>query len=126
MKEQGPFDRLLQPDVPRDRTPVFIVGAIIVLAIVLLILVLPPVSILNGNGVGPTGPGGVTSRPQTKAPQPPAGWEVLSSLYELNTGDQSEGGALLTVKLDVRPADERNIALYTYEDGQWKRLAPAT
>jgi hypothetical protein len=126
MREQGPFDKLLQPDEPRDRTPIFIVGVIVVLAIVLLILVLPPVSILKGGGGGaPTGPGALTSRPRTKTPEPPAGWEILSRLYELKTGEV-EGGALLTVDLDTRPADERNLALYTYEDGQWRRLAPAT
>jgi hypothetical protein len=127
MREQGPFDKLLQPDVPRDRTAIFIVGVIVVLAVVLLILVLPPVSILKGGGgAAPTGPGALTSRPRSKTPEPPAGWEILSPLYELEATNESEGGALLTVKLDVRPADERNLALYTYEDGQWKRLAPAT
>ena len=63
--------------------------------------------------------------PRPKTPEPPAGWEILSPLYELK-GGESEGGALLTVNLDTRPADDRNMALYTYEDGQWKRLAPAT
>jgi hypothetical protein len=126
MREQGPFDKLLQPDVPRDRTPILIIGVIVVLAIVLLILVLPPVSILKGGGAAPTGPGGFTSRPQAKTPKPPAGWEVLSPLYELKTSGESEGGALLTVNLETRAADEHNLALYTYENGQWKRLAPAT
>jgi hypothetical protein len=126
MKEQGPFDRLLQPDVPRDRTPVVIVGVIIVLAIVLLVLVLPPVSILSGGDGSPIGPAPGASRGESKAPEAPEGWEVLSPLYELEGGGESESGALLTVKLDVRPADERNLALYTYDDGQWKRLAPAT
>jgi hypothetical protein len=126
MREQGPFDKLLQPDEPRDRTPIFIVGVIVVLAIVLLILVLPPVSILKGGGGGaPTGPGALTSHPRTETPEPPAGWEILSRLYELKTGEV-EGGAALTVDLDTRPADDRNLALYTYEDGQWRRLAPAT
>jgi len=126
MREQGPFDKLLQPDVPRDRTPIFIVGVIVVLAIVLLILVLPPVSILKGGGgAGPVGPGGFTSRPRSKTPEPPAGWEVLSRLYELEAG-KSEGSALLTVELDTRPADDHNLALYTYENGEWRRLAPAT
>ena len=127
MREQGPFDKLLQPDEPRDRTPIFIVGVIVVLAIVLLILVLPPVSILKGGGGGaPTGPGALTSRPRSKTPEPPAGWEALSPLYDLTATSESEGGALLTVKLEVHPADERNLALYTYENGEWKRLGPAT
>jgi hypothetical protein len=127
MREQGPFDKLLQPDVPRDRTAIFIVGVIVVLAIVLLILVLPPVSILKGGGgAAPTGPGALTSRPRSKTPEPPAGWEILSPLYELKATSESQGGALLTVKLDVRPADDRNLALFTYEGGQWKRLAQAT
>ena len=126
MKEQGPFDRLLQPDAPRDRTPVVIVGVIIVLAIVLLILVLPPVSILSGGDGSPMGPAPGASSGESEAPEAPEGWEVLSPLYELEGGGESESGALLTVKLDARPADERNLALYTYDDGEWKRLAPAT
>jgi len=126
MKEQGPFDRLLQPDAPRDRTPVVIVGVIIVLAIVLLVLVLPPVSILSGGDGSPMGPAPGDSSGEGEAPDAPAGWEVLSPLYELEGGGESESGALLTVKLDARPADERNLALYTYDDGEWKRLAPAT
>lgn len=126
MKEQGPFDRLLQPDAPRDRTPIVIVGVIIVLAIVLLILVLPPVSILSGGDGSPMGQAPGASRREGKAPEAPAGWEVLSPLYELEGGGETESGALLTVKLDVRPTDDRNLALYTYDDGQWKRLAPAT
>jgi hypothetical protein len=126
MREQGPFDKLLQPEEPRDRTPIFIVGVIVVLAIVLLILVLPPISILKGGGgAGPTGPGSLTSRPRSETPEPPAGWEILSRLYELKASDV-QGGAVLTVDLDTRPADDRNLALYTYEDAQWRRLAPAT
>ena len=125
MREQGPFDKLLQPDAPRDRTPIFVVGVIVVLAVVLLILVLPPVSILNSGGGAPVGSGGPTFRPQGETPEPPAGWEVLSRLYELKAGG-SEGGALLTVDLDTRPADDRNLALFTYKDGQWKRLTSAT
>jgi hypothetical protein len=39
---------------------------------------------------------------------------------------EGDGGALLTVKLEARPADERNLALYTYQDGEWRRLGPAT
>jgi len=126
MREQGPFDRLLQPEERQDRTPIFVIGAIVLLAIVLLILVLPPVSILSDGGDGPKGPGGIASRPRVEAPEPPAGWEVLSPLYELESTGESEGGAVLTVNLEVRPADERNLALFTYDDGQWKRLAPAT
>jgi hypothetical protein len=104
----------------------FIVGVIILLAVVLLILVLPPVSILKGGGGGPAGPIGAASPSRAKAPEPPAGWEVLSQLYELKSTGGAEGGALLTVDLEVRPTDERNLALFSYEDGQWKRLAPAT
>ncbi len=126
MKEQGPFDRLLQPEGRRDRTSLFVIGAIVVLAVVLLILVLPPVSIFEGDGGGPAGPAGIASRQQTGAPDPPAGWEVLSPLYELEAAGDSEGGALLTVNLEVRPTDERNLALYTYDGGRWERLGPAT
>jgi hypothetical protein len=125
VKEQGPFDRLLQPDVPRDRTPVIIVGVIILLAIVLLILVLPPISLLKGSGGGgAAGPGSFASRPQSSTPAPPAGWEIISRLHDLGTG-QPESGGLVTVPLDTRPADDRNLALYTYDNGQWKRLASA-
>jgi hypothetical protein len=126
MKEHGPFDRLLQPEAPRDRTPIVVVGVIIILAVVLLVLVLPPVSILSGGNGSSAGPAPGASRSESKAPQAPEGWEVLSPLYELEGGGETEGGALLTVKLDVQPPDGRNLALYTYDNGQWKRVAPAT
>src|SRR5690606_18408705 len=32
----------------------------------------------------------------------------------------------LTVKLSEPPADPSTLAMYTYRDGQWVRLAPAT
>ena len=126
MRQQGPFDRLLQPDSPRDRTAVFVIGAIVVLGLILIILVLPPISILSGGGGGgPAGPGGITSRVQDKAPKPPEGWEALSSLYEISRPQGVQGQATLKVNLTSRPEDGRNLALYTFEDGRWRRLGPA-
>ena len=71
------------------------------------------------------GSGGFTSQPQSKTPEPPAGWEVVSRSPRCSLRSDPKA-ALLTIPLEVRPADGRNLALYTYEDGQWKRLGPAT
>ena len=51
-EEQGPFDRILQPEPPKegDRAAIVIVAAGIVLGLILLLLVLPPISILDDDG----------------------------------------------------------------------------
>ena len=55
-REEGPFDRLVRSRFERDPAPLIIGGTIIFLAILILILFLPPLSLLGGDGDG--GPGG--------------------------------------------------------------------
>ena len=56
-EKRGPFDRILKATSADesgqpDRTTVVIVGTIVGLALLLLILVLPPISILDSGGGG--------------------------------------------------------------------------
>ena len=54
--KRGPFDPLLteaaRPPAP-DRAAVYVIGTIIGLAILLLVLVLPPISVLSRGGGAP-------------------------------------------------------------------------
>ncbi len=128
MHEQGPFDRILRTSPERDRAPVYVVAAIICLGILLLILVLPPVSILSGDGEGRAGDLGgiVTSAARGNVPQLPEGFEPLSSLYDISAPEDMGGTAIITVNLLAPQTDAHNLALYTFADGRWRRLAGAS
>jgi hypothetical protein len=54
-REEGPFDRVLRTGRERDPAPLIIGGTIIFLAVLILILVLPPLSLLGGGGDGQVG-----------------------------------------------------------------------
>ena len=123
MREQGPFDRLLQTSPRRDRAPIFIMIAIAALAVLLLILVLPPISILSDGESVVVRPGGISSRALGDTPDPPEGFRVLSRLYEISA--PQDGSAVLTVNLEEAAGDGRNLSLFTYRDGNWERLATA-
>ena len=123
-----------EPGAPRPRTfaPVTaegdaallrVVGVIVVLAVVLIMLVLPPVSVLDRDSSSDTG---VSTRARGDFPELPAGLTPLSSLYDLTVAESIVGPATLTVRLDRAPDNERNLALYSFDDGSWQRLASAT
>jgi len=124
MRQQGPFDRLLQTSPRRERAPIFILIAIGVLAVVLLILVLPPISILGDGDSVVVSPGGISSKALGDMPDPPEGYRILSRLYEISAPEG--GSAVLTVNLEEPATNGRNLSLFTYRDGNWERLGPAT
>jgi len=128
MHEQGPFDRILRTSPERDRTPAYVVAVIIGLGLLLLILVLPPVSILSRGGESEEGDLGgiVTSAARGNLPQLPEGFEPLSSLYDLSAPEDMRGTAVITVNLRAPQTDVHNLALYTFVDGRWRRLAGAS
>lgn len=128
MHEQGPFDRILRTSPERDRTAAYVVAVIIGLGLLLLILVLPPVSILSrGEGSEEGGLGGIiTSAARGNLPQLPEGFESLSPLYDISAPEDLRGTAVITVNLHAPQTDERNLALYTFVDGRWQRLAGAS
>jgi len=131
-REEGPFDRLVRSRFERDPAPLIIGGTIIFLAILILILFLPPLSLLGGDGDGgagkPTEVGcGITATRAEEVPELPEGLVHLSPLYELNVPSEAEeqGCRLTTISLDTLTQDPSNLAFYTYRDGTWVRLAAA-
>jgi hypothetical protein len=123
MRQQGPFDRLLETGPRRERAPLFILIAIAALAILLLILVLPPISILNGGDSVVVGPGGISSKALSEEPEPPEGFRLLSRLYEISA--PQGGSAVLTVNLEETVSEDRSLSLFTYTSDGWERLGPA-
>ncbi len=128
MEDKGPFNRILQsePLKDRDRAGVVIVVLGIVLGLVLLILVLPPVSIFSDDDSGETGP--VSGQIVGNMPPPPAGFEAVSPLIELESVEPVGPNVhpRLTVNLSVPVSDNELVVLYTYDGDSWRRLGEAT
>mgnify|MGYP005840430419 CR=1 FL=1 len=120
----GPFDQILQtvPPERHDRSALFIIGAIVVLGVTLLILVLPPVSLLSGGGNEEPAPADriITSRREI-LPEPPGGLEAVSPLYDVAAPPNLEGGFTITIKLTSRMPAGAAASFYTYNGG-WKRI----
>lgn len=96
-----------------------------ILAAVILVLVLPPISILDRGGSGSSSSAdGVVTRARGSLPALPEGLEAASALYDINSSAAAQGPATLTVRLTQQTNDGRNLAFYTYLDGSWERLAP--
>lgn len=138
-EQQGPFDRILRNPPsgdaggppPPDRAAIYIGGTIVGLALLLLVLVLPPISVLNrggdGNafGAGPADADRPTSSVRSGIPRLPAGLVAESNLFDLAAPEDQRGGAGLIVPLKEKQSEARNLSLYTYRDGAWERLADA-
>ncbi|MCH7511062.1 MAG: hypothetical protein IIB19_01725, partial [Chloroflexi bacterium] len=124
---QGPFDRILQPEPPKegDRAAIVIVAAGIVLGLILLLLVLPPISILDDGGEA-TEISAVTSIARDELPPPPTGFEAVSALYDLSSTEPLRQPARLGVLLSTSLAEGTPLVLFTYRDGAWQRLGTAT
>ncbi len=137
-QQRGPFDRILktsgdgpEPQGP-DRAAVYVAGTIVGLAILLLVLLLPPISILSRGGGEPgipSGPGDAdtyTSTVRSGMPKLPAGLVAASALFDLAAPEDQRGAAKITVPLKEKQTEQRSLALYTYIDGKWQRLSDAT
>jgi len=132
-REEGPFDRVLRTGRERDPAPLIIGGTIIFLAVLILILVLPPLSLLGGGDDGEVGQPqevgcGITARVREDLPNLPEGLVSLSALYEMNVPPEAkeQGCLVTTISLTKATQDSANLGFYTYEDGNWRRLAAAT
>lgn len=139
-EQRGPFDRILKSTTTppsgdpesRDRSAIYIGGAIIGLAILLLILVLPPISILSGDGDGaaiPSGPGdadSLTAERRSGVPKLPAGLEAVSGLHDMSAPEDQRGASAITISLDESQTEARDLALYSYIDNKWQRLSDVT
>ena len=139
-ERRGPFDRILNQepqaapeDVRPDRAGVYIIGTIIGLALLLLILVLPPISILSRGGGSdssvPSAPADAstyTATVRSGMPKLPAGLTAASSLFDLAAPADQRGASRITLPLKDKQADAHNLAMYSYVDGSWQRLAEVT
>ena len=132
-REEGPFDRVLRTGRERDPAPLIIGGTIIFLAVLILILVLPPLSLLGDGDDGEVGQAqevgcGITARVRKDLPSLPEGLVPLSALYEMSVPPEAkeQGCLVTTISLSAPTQDSANLGFYTYEDGNWRRLAAAT
>ncbi len=110
-------------DFDIDRGLLRVIGVIVLLAIVIAVLVLPPVSLLDrGDGTSSS----IVTRARESIPELPDGIVALSALYDIEVPVSLAGAATLTVKLSEQIGDIENLAFYTYRDDRWTRLASAT
>ena len=102
-----------------------VLGVIVLLAIVIAVLVLPPISILDRGGEDS---GGLSVQVRDQLPALPNGLAAVSQLYDLEADADLVDQSLwtLTIKLGEATTDDRNLAFYTHRDGDWLRLTSAT
>src|SRR6266508_2081278 len=125
MNDQGPFDRILDPGGgSRDTNARMILIGMGVIGVILLILILPPLSILSRGDDKPAN--GQPSLSRSSNAKGPEGFEILSKVELLSKPKGTNGPYALTVKLTQTVTDGRNLALYTSKSGRWERLASAT
>ena len=135
-ERQGPFDRILkrsgddgEPQQGPDRAIIYIGGIIIGLAVLLLVLVLPPISILSGDGGGseiPAQPGEAdtyTSTVRGDMPDPPEGLTAASAMFDLAAPADQQGASGITVPLKETETDARALGMYTFINDGWNRLS---
>jgi hypothetical protein len=122
----GPFERVIQTEPPsRDRAAEIIVVAGIVLGLFMLILVLPPISILDNGGDDNSSSGPVTATARDEMPPAPAGFEPVSALYDLTSSEPVNRAATVGVELTSEQAADTELFLYTYQDETWTQVGTA-
>ncbi len=102
-----------------------VLGVVVLLAIVIAALVLPPISLLDRGG---TDSGGISANPRDELPTLPGGVTAVSRLYDLEVSDslsESDGPWTLTIRLASVTTDQRNLGLYTYGASGWLRVDSA-
>lgn len=142
LQQRGPFDRLLKsaqsPEPPEpergpDRAAIYVAGTILGLALLLLILLVPPISILSrGGGDGgsvPSAPGVADAYKATKRtsmPRLPAGLAAASPLFDLAAPADQQGASRITIPLNDKQTEPRSLALYSYVESKWQRVSDVT
>lgn len=112
-----------------DRSLRWVALAIVALAALIAVLVLPPVRALDripSRSTQDAGVGGITTRARNDLPALPAGLTALSLLYDIEVADNLVGPFSLTVRLREQVTDGTNLAFYTYDGGRWQRVASVT
>lgn len=136
-RRRGPFDRILsvasdpaERRVP-DRAAIYVAGTIVGLAILLLVLVLPPISVLSRGGGGdgsairatPGTADSYTSTIRGGMPRLPPGLAAASALFDLSAPSDQRGASRITIPLKEKQSEQRTLGLYSYQDGKWQRLS---
>ena len=111
-------------DVQFDSGLLRTVGIIAVLAVLIAVLLLPPVSILDFGGSD--GGSGIVTKARDSMPYLPDGLVAMSALYDIEVAEELRGAATLSVRLSVDNPPNENLALYTFEDDRWQRLGSAS
>ncbi len=135
--QRGPFDDLLRPQSTRQPVEVgrggLVALGIVALGILILVLLLPPISLLGrGGGSGSGGGGAASGNSAVKTtarkdmPTLPRNVQAISRFYDITTSGNVELPAVVTLLIPNPPADGRNISVYTLDGQTWKRLADGT
>ncbi len=132
--DRGPFDDLLRPHSTPGPTVPGIPGrgrvvllAMLALGALLLVLVLPPISLLGRGGGGGSGSTpNIKTTARKSMPQLPNGLEAVSAFYDVSVSGKIEGPATITLQLPDTMTDGRNLSAYTQQKGAWQRLGDAT
>lgn len=135
---RGPFERVAggggsDSGQPADRSARMILIGMGAIGLLLLVLILPPISLLSGGGgsgdgglTGTSVAGGNTVAGTTiRLPRVPDGFEALSPLYT-DQDKQTKGKTgpfIVSIALAQPITDARNLGIYTYRNGQWVRVA---
>ena len=97
------------------------IGLAVALAAVLAIVFF--VFVRGDDGSGAVG---ITTTARDSMPALPDGLVAVSDLYDITVSEGIAGAATLKVRLSGDETPATNLALYTYSDGQWRRLGSAT
>ena len=108
-------------DDAKDRGLLRVIGVIAVLGIILAVLLLPPISLLNRGGEDAGA--GISTSARDDLPPLPDGLAARSELYEITTDGEFTGPWALTVRLTEQADASEHLGFYTYEDGDWARVA---
>jgi hypothetical protein len=121
----GPFDRILDV-APKDRNARYILVGMGILGILLLILVLPPLSLLSSGNLNQPNGGTALESGGVRLPRVPEGFEALSQSFNLQEPRGTNGPYAITLNLAQPVSDGRNLGLYTNQNGRWERVGAAT
>ncbi|MEE9277042.1 MAG: hypothetical protein V3V06_01375 [Dehalococcoidia bacterium] len=119
----------------RDRGPWIIGAAVVGLAILILILFVPPIALLDDDAesgeaavaaaVEAVAGTGVLATLRDRIPDVPDNLRPVSPIYDLTVPANVPGPYVVTVRLNGPTQDQRNLGAYTHQDGLWRRLNPA-
>lgn len=106
-----------------DRSLLRVAAVIVALAAVIIVLIIPPISILDRGDGDPESSGGIVTKSRGSLPELPEGLEAVSALYDIDADDTVTGARTLTVRLSRQTDDATNLAFYTHVNDEWERIA---